>query len=198
MEELIEAVKALGVPTSLDYAPVILSVIAVAVGIYFPIRIAKKQNQIAIFEKLYTAYSQLLLLKNFASLIRDYSLVGDPNEVYRIHSLICVHFETCFQYCPNIDNYSDSIGPTIAALKIKETQAHMLPLLIAKKEKQQKQYEEKISAIFEPLYFLINELFFFDSDNNEKANDHLKEFVEATDAFFDEYSEKIESALRCR
>ena len=43
-----------------DYGPIILSAIALFVAIYIPCHIARKQNQIAIFEKLYTSYSQLL------------------------------------------------------------------------------------------------------------------------------------------
>ncbi len=198
MEELTEAVKALGTPTCLDYAPIILSVIAVAVGIYFPSRIAKKQNQIAVFDKLFAAYSQLLLVKSFATAIKEYSFVGDSQIVHRNRELFCVHFEPSFDYHPNLSNYEESIGKAIAALRKCETQANMIPLLIAKNGKQQLLCSGRISAVFEPLFSLTTEIILFHPDKAEETDKLLKEFVRATDGFFSEYSAKIESDLRCR
>ena len=59
-EQLITAINAANVPTFLDWAPIILSVISVFAAIYIPWRIAQKQNRISIFDKLYAAYSELL------------------------------------------------------------------------------------------------------------------------------------------
>ena len=59
MQQLIEAVNASNATTFLDWAPIILSVISVLIAVYIPVKLARKENQIAIFEKLYAAYSQL-------------------------------------------------------------------------------------------------------------------------------------------
>ena len=55
MQQLIEAVNASNATTFLDWAPIILSVISVLIAVYIPVKLARKENQIAIFEKLYAA-----------------------------------------------------------------------------------------------------------------------------------------------
>ena len=79
MTELIEAIKQLGTPSFFDWAPICLSVIAVAVAIYIPSIIAKKQNRVAVYDKLYTAYSQLLYISAFTDSIQDYSFNRNTN-----------------------------------------------------------------------------------------------------------------------
>lgn len=70
MQQLIEAVNASNATTFLDWAPIILSVISVLIAVYIPVKLARKENQIAIFEKLYAAYSQLLAVRAFADCIK--------------------------------------------------------------------------------------------------------------------------------
>lgn len=198
LKQLISAVKELGAHSILDWAPIFLSVVAVFVAVYVPVKIAKKQNQIEIFDKLYTAYSQLILVKSFAATVKNLNFQGDLQADFKECTLFCVHFETSFHYHPDLIHSQDSIGKATAVLRTNEIQANMIPLLIAKNAKEQNQCYKKIIAIYEPLFSLVTAVILYNPDQVEETNSNLQEFVKATDAFFNEYSEKIESALRCK
>ena len=129
MGELINAVSQLGTPTVWDFAPVLLSAAAVVVAIYVPSRIAKKQIQIAVFDKLYTAYSQFLLVRSFSASFRTYSFASEQHETLRNIDLFCAHFETAFGYRPDLRSYETSqmsIGTATSVLRKSETQVYML------------------------------------------------------------------------
>ena len=85
MQQLIEAVNASNATTFLDWAPIILSVISVLIAVYIPVKLARKENQIAIFEKLYAAYSQLLAVRAFADCI---NLPGESKVLKRRENCI--------------------------------------------------------------------------------------------------------------
>ena len=86
MQQLIEAVNASNATTFLDWAPIILSVISVLIAVYIPVKLARKENQIAIFEKLYAAYSQLLAVRAFADCIIN--LPGESKVLKRRENCI--------------------------------------------------------------------------------------------------------------
>lgn len=98
MQQLIEAVNASNATTFLDWAPIILSVISVLIAVYIPVKLARKENQIAIFEKLYAAYSQLLAVRAFVDCIKAYKFTGGKQSAQETRELYCVHFETSFGY----------------------------------------------------------------------------------------------------
>ena len=196
MQQLIETVKELGTPTVFDWAPMLFSALAVFVAIYIPSTIAKKQNQIAIFDKLYNAYSQLLLVQSFAEAIKEYRFL-EVRKTNRNRELFCVHFESSFGYHPDLHFPEDSIGKAIAALRKNESQAHMLPLLVSENGNQKKQCEKMISEVYELLFLLATEVIMFDSAKAEETQNSLKEFVDKTESFFQKYAEEIENALMC-
>lgn len=88
MQQLIEAVNASNATTFLDWAPIILSVISVLIAVYIPVKLARKENQIAIFEKLYAAYSQLLAVRAFAIVLRHINLPGESKVLKRRENCI--------------------------------------------------------------------------------------------------------------
>lgn len=88
MQQLIEAVNASNATTFLDWAPIILSVISVLIAVYIPVKLARKENQIAIFEKLYAAYSQLLAVRAFADCIKAYKFTGESKVLKRRENCI--------------------------------------------------------------------------------------------------------------
>lgn len=90
MQQLIEAVNASNATTFLDWAPIILSVISVLIAVYIPVKLARKENQIAIFEKLYAAYSQLLAVRAFADCIKAYKFTGGKQSAQETRELYCV------------------------------------------------------------------------------------------------------------
>ena len=109
----------------MDWAPIILSVISVFAAIYIPWRIAQKQNRISIFDKLYAAYSELLLVKSFAITIREYKFDIELEDALRNRELFLVHFETAFGYHPDVSD--------ITACKESIGSATAIPLISAKK-----------------------------------------------------------------
>lgn len=181
MQQLIEAVNASNATTFLDWAPIILSVISVLIAVYIPVKLARKENQIAIFEKLYAAYSQLLAVRAFADCIKAYKFTGGKQSAQETRELYCVHFETSFGYRPVLSEARESVGRALAALR-KE----------AKNE-----CESKITAIYESLFSLTMEVILFFPDKAVETNEAVIEFVKHVDTFFDAYCDVIESALLC-
>ena len=130
-EQLITAINAANVPTFLDWAPIILSVISVFAAIYIPWRIAQKQNRISIFDKLYAAYSELLLVKSFAIAISEYKFDIEIEDALRNRELFLVHFETAFGYHPDVSDIiacKEGVGSATAALRKNEMQSYMIPI----------------------------------------------------------------------
>ena len=82
MQQLIEAVNASNATTFLDWAPIILSVISVLIAVYIPVKLARKENQIAIFEKLYAAYGRLRIV------LRHINLPGESKVLKRRENCI--------------------------------------------------------------------------------------------------------------
>ena len=197
MRQLIDAINDLASPNLFDWAPIVLSFLAVLVAIYVPSAIAKKQNQIAIFDKLYDSYSRLLLVQSYAGQLKELNSFCDPRDSDRLRALACMHFESCFGYGPDISDPNNSIGKAIAALRKCEAQAYMLPLLISRNEKQKKECEEMLSALYEPLFILVTEIILFDATKAAETDSYRKEFVENTEKFFDSYADIIEAKLLC-
>ena len=195
MQRMIEAVNELGKPTLLDWAPIGLSTLAIIVAVLIPSIIAKKQNKIAVFDKLFDAYSHLLMTKSFAEAIKDYVFTSDPLEVQRLRALAFVHFEAAFGYKPDLDSYEESIGKALASLRNNETKVHMISLLIAKSKNEMKSCATAINAIYEPLFLFVTALVMFDLRNPDNINVNLKDFIQAINAFFVSYSETIEDEL---
>ena len=197
MQQLIEAVNASNATTFLDWAPIILSVISVLIAVYIPVKLARKENQIAIFEKLYAAYSQLLAVRAFADCIKAYKFTGGKQSAQETRELYCVHFETSFGYRPVLSEARESVGRALAALRKNELQTYMIPLLISKTEAQKDACAEKLSAIYEPLFLLTADVIMYRSKDTEETNAALIEFIKQVDTFFDAYCDVIEGALLC-
>ena len=197
MQQLIEAVNASNATTFLDWAPIILSVISVLIAVYIPVKLARKENQIAIFEKLYAAYSQLLAVRAFADYIKAYKFTGGKQSAQETRELYCVHFETSFGYRPVLSEARESVGRALAALRKNELQANMTSLLISGTDEAKNECESKITAIYESLFSLTMEVILFFPDKAVETNEAVIEFVKHVDTFFDAYCDVIEGALLC-
>ena len=197
MQQLIEAVNASNATTFLDWAPIILSVISVLIAVYIPVKLARKENQIAIFEKLYAAYSQLLAVRAFAACTQAYKFPGGTQRAQETRELYCVHFETSFGYRPVLSEARESVGRALAALRKNELQANMTSLLISGTDEAKNECESKITAIYESLFSLTMEVILFFPDKAVETNEAVIEFVKHVDTFFDAYCDVIESALLC-
>lgn len=146
MQQLIEAVNASNATTFLDWAPIILSVISVLIAVYIPVKLARKENQIAIFEKLYAAYSQLLIVRGFAGSIEGIKFSAE-SRVLEARELYGVCFETSFGYRPNLIEEEESIGKALVALRKNELQTYMIPLLISNQRQKRKKTRVRRSSL---------------------------------------------------
>ena len=180
-----------------EYGPIILSAIALFVAIYIPCHIARKQNQIAIFEKLYTSYSQLLLIQSFAEAIQQYYCNDDPNNISKMRAYFYVNFETSFGYHPDPDDFENSIGQAIAALRKNELQVYMLPMLISKSTKQTNKCDEMIPPIYEPLFQITIDMLSSKPIDIDDFKKNANLFVDKVNAFISSYGELIERMLLC-
>lgn len=200
-EQLITAINAANVPTFLDWAPIILSVISVFAAIYIPWRIAQKQNRISIFDKLYAAYSELLLVKSFAIAISEYKFDIEMEDALRNRELFLVHFETAFGYHPDVSDIiacKEGVGSATAALRKNEMRSYMIPMLISKSNKEKDECAKALGAIYEPLFCLLTEMIMLDLNDAAKMDSYLREFVKAVTEFFKKYAEVIEEQLLCK
>ena len=75
MQELITTLEKLLAKNFIDYALVIIPIVISLIAIALSIVTTQKQNRIALFEKRYDAYSNLLKLKAFSQMLieNDYS-----------------------------------------------------------------------------------------------------------------------------
>ncbi len=196
MPELIDAIKQLGTPTLLDWAPLVLSVIAVFVAIYVPSRIAKRQNKIAAFDKLYAAYSQFLLIKALEETVRDYHFTNSIIELGQLQNHFCSDFSASFGYWPDLTNQKESAEKAVAALRNCEVQASMIPLLIPLSKEKMGYCAKELLAIFEQLYLITGYFLSLNPSNYEEAARHVKLFSDETEAFHKSYSDIIETMLK--
>lgn len=198
LRELIVTVEGLGKATFTDWLPIILSVVAAAIAIFIPMRIAKNQNKIALFGELYNAYSQVLLVKSFASAVESIKF-EEEEDLFRDSSLFFIHFETNFACRSDLltfDQRIESLGLATAALRKNESQSYMLPLLLSESTAEKDKCSKMLSDVYEPLFMLLTEILLFENGMAEIVR--LKnEFIENTKAFFDTYADKIEEALLC-
>ncbi len=192
--QLVDAVNMLGTPTVLDWAPIFLSVVAVFIAWYVPARIAKKQNQIAIFDKLFNSYSQLLLVRSFAKSVKDYDFTDIEQDSCALRDMFFVHFEIHFGYYPDISD-AKKISKAISVLRKSEIQLYMLSMLISKDVKQKENCNNHISAICEPLFTLVTILIMHYPEKTDEADKCLKEFIQSTENFFSLYADKVEKSL---
>ena len=181
-----------------SWLSVFLSSAAILVAIGVPKAIAQKQNQIAVFDKLFSSYAEFLKIYEFSQAIREYRFSGKSIDVLNTRNLFCLHFEPCFGYKPDIRNGDKSIGTALAALRKNELCVHMIPLLISKKQKDNELSSNMINAIYESAFFLLTEVIFYSAEEAESTNAHLREFVKNTEAFHSAYAEKIENQLILR
>ena len=181
----------------LNWGPIIVSAVAIIVAILVPSRIAHRQNQIAIFDKLYVSYSQFLLVKSFASLVDGYYFTGELHDVFRTRSLFCVNFETSFGYHPDLQDFESSIGKATAVLRKNEVQAYMLAMLISKNEKQKKECADMLSAVYESLFVLTVEVLSPSAEDTKVIDQHVQDFVSSCKEFSDKYSDDVERMLLC-
>lgn len=178
-------------------ATIILPIIAIAIAIWIPSSIAKKQNRIAVFDKLYYAYSQLHLVKSFSVSLIEFNFNKEKRNPIILRDLIKFSFEMNFNCNIDFSDFQENIGKAISILRKNEMQTNMIPLLISKNEKQKDLCSEKLLAIYEPLFVAITLIIELSPANIEETEKYLNKFIKNVEDFFNTYGDTIEKALLC-
>lgn len=99
-QTIADNIQAVSQPGWVEYLTIGISLVSVVVSgiaIWFAIRVADKQNKIALFEKRYAVYDTLLHCITFSNGINDNTI--DYSNLLSIQSMIIVSFG----YCPVIE-----------------------------------------------------------------------------------------------
>lgn len=203
--EAISAVAAwAGVITSI--AAVGASFAAVWFAIRVPKEIAEQQNKIALFEKKYSVYSSLLLIKNFSGLINSECFKDNiPDSQGNIWhpsakvELYLTFFGTVFGSKPELQEKGinlQSVSRTIALLKKHEVEVKKLLLLFIFAKENKDEIAKELDAFFEPLFLFITDITTYRFDTNCEINDmNRQKFISAVNSFYDKYADIIESEI---
>lgn len=189
----------------LDYALVLVPIIVSCIAIAISVKTAKKQNKIALFDKRFEAYANLLKLKAFADILKRTECSFEPTAIAKANpqnidgekgrrcSEVLSNFQAFFY---NGDKKPDGVNVArvmLYTVRTLELSVQTLPMLYSKVlRKNGMDANKEITEIFESLAAFISSLISCDS-NNEK---YRVEFVEKMDTFADKYSNVFEKGLR--
>lgn len=188
-----------------EIVSVLISGAALVFAILVPVRIANKQNKITLFEKRFSAYSDLLKLKSFADLINDNSYSFDSKELvvpgadaesekYRRCSEIMRNFQAFF-YGEEERPKGANLGRiTLYTLRALELSLHTLPMLYSKQlPNKGKDANEEITEIFVDLTQFLMSLISASGPRNDLCRIG---FINKFNAFFDKYADIFEKGIR--
>lgn len=190
--------------TLLDVASVIISGAALIFAIFIPVRIANRQDKIALFEKRFAAYSDFLDIKTFAEIIKtdDFSFVGDSDsekrlqvivEFQRRKELVLWHFNAIIGAVPK-EVGSNTLQKVMSLLSEKEMSIHSLQFLYCKKLKKLTT-PEKLNKEIEQMFISLGS-FMRDVSLNNTVNDQDRiDFTTNVIAFYDKYADFFEKHL---
>ena len=212
MEELIKVLQETNALLSeffhdntMEFLALAVSVVAAIAAVYVPWKISNRQDKIALFEKRFEAYSDLLKLKSFADVIgkqdcsfkmEDLAATGkDPNsEMYRRCSEILLNFRSYF--CGETESPvgNDLARTTIYRIRSLELSIHELPLLYSgQMKKDSVEASDEITGIFASLAMFMQAII---SPIHPVDDKNRTDFVERVSVFFEKYADVIEKELR--
>ena len=190
-----------------EIVSIIISGMALIFAIFVPVRIANKQNKIALFEKRFKAYANLLKLNAFSDILKrddcsfDYkSLVAatpynpDGERGHRC-SEVLLNFQAFFYNGEKKLDGVDLGRVMLYTVRNLELSLQTLPMLYSKKLKNNGEDSSKeITKIFEDLASLINSL--VNCERNIEL--HRANFITNMDLFSNKYSGIFEEGIRLK
>lgn len=190
---------------TLEIISIAISGAALLFAILVPVRIANKQNAIALLEKRFAAYSDLLKVKSFADMMKkddcsfqmkDIIATGkDPEfEKARRCSEVLLNFQAMFHSGEVKPDAANVARVTIFTVRSLELSLHTLPMLYSKKlPKKGADASKDVSKIFESLAQFMSAMV----EPNRSINDTDRtDFVSRVDAFFEKYADIFEDGIR--
>lgn len=190
--------------TIFDVLSAIISGAALLFAILVPVRIANRQNKIALFEKRFVAYSEFLKLKTFASILNSegYSFKAEDiqasgkdllHETARRVQLVGIDFGGLFNYLPEKPGTAETVQRTIAAVRACEMSVNMLPLLYSKKlPGRGDAASAEIKEIFESLDMFMVDITL---QNGPIDDTNRTDFISKVECFTEKYTELFEKEL---
>ena len=183
----------------------IIAIFISGAALFFAIWTAHRQNTIALFEKRFAAYSDLLKVKSFADMMqkdecsfrpKDLAATGkDPEiETHRRCSEILLNFQAIFFDGTEKPDAANVVRVTIFTIRSTELSLHTLPMLYSKKLPNKGiDVNKEITTIFEYLALFMIDV----TSPAPPFNDQLRtDFVSATEVFFQKYADIFEEGLR--
>lgn len=191
--------------STLEIISIVISGVALIFAIFVPIRIADKQNKIALFEKRFEAYSNLLKLKAFSELLKKEECSFDSKiimatgrdfegEKYRRCNEVLLNFQTFFH---NGEQKPDSMNVariTLYTVRNLELSLQTLPMLYSKKlVNKGEDANKEITKIFEDFtWFMIS----LTEAGGPQSDKRRTDFVANMNAFVDKYADVFEKEVR--
>lgn len=210
MDELINVLEHIRQLLENDFweiVSIIISGTALIFAILVPVRIANKQNKIALFEKRFEAYANLLKLKSFSDMLKkeecsfDSKIIAAANpqnidgERGRRCSEVLLNFQSFFY---NGDKRPDGVNIArvmLYTVRNLELSLQTLPMLYSKNLKNNgKEANKEITKIFEDLAALINSLVTCETN----CELYRTNFIVKMDSFADKYSNIFEKGIRLK
>lgn len=171
----------------------VLSIITALAAVCVPLCIAKKQKQVALFQKRQESYTQLLLLKNFCMIVENISLRNaDPEKIKRSISLMRMHFNTVFGATESGDNIR--LERVISRIKQIETAINTMPFLFAEKDSIDEMSNE-ITEIFEHFLEFAVDVETVNVFENDFDTTEMVQFISCVKAFCEKYSDGFEKMM---
>ena len=183
----------------------IVAIVISGAALIFAIWTAHRQNTIALFEKRFSAYSNLLKLKSFSDMVKkdecsfqrkDLAASGkDPqSEMYRRCSEVLLNFQALFHSGEEKPDANNVVRVTMFTVRSLELSIHTLPMLYSKQlPNKGRDSNKEITKIFEYLALFMNAVMAPTVPVNDQ---HRADFVSSVDAFFEKYADKFEAGIR--
>lgn len=183
----------------IDIASVGISAVSLIFAILVPVRIANRQNKIALFEKRLNVYSELMKVVRFSDWLSEYNIDNTNviNEFSMSRNTICIINQFClfFNCSTSIDSSTSSFNNDISsAIKRNRLTVDTIPFLYGKKLGHQRESMEKdIDSIYRLLTVFITSL---NTDSKNEINKNKNSFVLTIEEFLKKYETTLENLLK--
>ena len=205
MEEIVKAIEKIAEKNIIDYLLVIVPIVASLIAIVISIVVSQKQNKIALFEKRFDAYANLLKLKAFSDMLKKEECSFDPKVIAAANAQnvdgergrrcgeILLNFQAFFYDGEKKPDAVNVARVTLYTIRNVELSLQTLPMLYSKTLKDKGNIANKeITKIFEDLTLFMNSLITCDRNNDQ----YREGFVAKMDLFVDKYSNIFEKGIR--
>ena len=189
--------------TLLDVASVIISGAALIFAIFIPVRIANRQNKIALFEKRFAAYSDFIKVCSFSRVVTNEAL-GAPTSTemlektfytLKVRKMILARFFSMLGITLTLQEDDYTLSQMIASSSLEvDISMQMLPFLFCKELKK----VEDASEISQEIQDVINKLskFLMDVNSCRNIDDQIRlDYIKSASHIEEKYLDVFDRGL---